>query len=369
MWDVLKKALAMVLVLLLAAVCPGRLTVKAQDAPSVSAKAAVVLCADNGEVLYSKNSEERLSMASTTKIMTALITLEEAQVENRQVTITQEMVAVEGSSMGLRAGNVVTLDTLAKGMLLSSGNDAANAAALAISGSQEAFAQRMNDKAAQIGMENTNFVTPSGLDAEQHYSTAYDMALLARAVLEREELRRIVGTKTLNVAGRYLANHNKLLWRYEGCTGLKTGYTDEAGRTLVSSAMRDGQELIAVTLNDPNDWTDHAALFDYGFARYPRRLAAGPQESWSLPVTNSLCPMVTAGVTEEVYYPLAEGEELTARVQLPQQVEAPVTAGSLAGELVLSLEQEPVLRVPLVYQTAVADDRAPQGWLQRFLSK
>lgn len=271
--------------------------------------------------------------------------------------------------MYLKPEEQLTMEALLYGLLLSSGNDAALAIAGSCCQTVEEFVARMNETAARLGMEHTHFANPNGLDDPEHYSTAYDMALLARAVLEREELRRIVGTKTLNVAGRYLANHNKLLWRYEGCTGLKTGYTDEAGRTLVSSAMRDGQELIAVTLNDPNDWTDHAALFDYGFARYPRRLAAGPQESWSLPVTNSLCPMVTAGVTEEVYYPLAEGEELTARVQLPQQVEAPVTAGSLAGELVLSLEQEPVLRVPLVYQTAVADDRAPQGWLQRFLSK
>ena len=336
---------------------------------NISASAAVLMDRESGRVLYAQNADQTRPIASITKLMSALVAVGLCPDLSRGVTVRQEWAGIEGSSMYLKPGEQLTMEALLYGLLLSSGNDAALAIAGSCCQTVEEFVARMNETAARLGMEHTHFANPNGLDDPEHYSTAYDMALLARAVLEREELRRIVGTRTLSVAGRYLANHNKLLWRYEGCTGLKTGYTDEAGRTLVSSAMRDGQELIAVTLNDPNDWADHAALFDYGFARYPRRLAAGPQESWSLPVTNSLCPMVTAGVTEEVYYPLAEGEELTAQVQLPQQVEAPVTAGSLAGELVLSLEQKPVLRIPLRYQTAAADDRAPQGWLQRFLSK
>lgn len=343
--------------------------VRGAEGLNISASAAVLMDRESGRVLYTQNADQPRPIASITKLMTALVAVELCPDLSREVTVRREWTGIEGSSMYLKPEEQLTMEALLYGLLLSSGNDAALAIAGSCCQTAEEFVARMNETAARLGMEHTHFANPNGLDDPEHYSTAYDMALLARAVLEREELRRIVGTKTLNVAGRYLANHNKLLWRYEGCTGLKTGYTDEAGRTLVSSAMRDGQELIVVTLNDPNDWADHAALFDYGFARYLRRLAAGPQESWSLPVTNSLCPMVTAGVTEEVYYPLAEGEELTARVQLPQQVEAPVTAGSPAGELVLSLEQEPVLRVPLFYQTAAADDRAPQGWLQRFLSK
>ena len=335
------------------------------DGPKISASAAVLMDRESGRVLYTQNADVQRPIASITKLMTALVAVELCPDLSREVTIRQEWTGTEGSSMYLKPGEQLTVEALLYGLLLSSGNDAALAVAGSCCETVEAFVDRMNETAARLGMRNTHFANPNGLDDPQHYSTAYDMAVLARAVLEREELRRIVGTKTLNVAGRYLANHNKLLWRYEGCTGLKTGYTDEAGRTLVSSAMRDGQELIAVTLNDPNDWSDHAALFDFGFSSYPRQLAVGLEETWSIPVANSLCPMVVAGVTEEVYYPLAEGEKLTVQVQLPQQTEAPVTAGSPAGELVLSLAQEPVLRVPLVYQTAAADDRAPQGWLQR----
>ncbi len=340
-WDVLKKALAMVLVLLLAAVCPGRLTVKAQDAPSVSAKAAVVLCADNGEVLYSKNSEERLSMASTTKIMTALITLEEAQVENRQVTITQEMVAVEGSSMGLRAGNVVTLDTLAKGMLLSSGNDAANAAALAISGSQEAFAQRMNDKAAQIGMKNTNFVTPSGLDAEQHYSTAYDMALLAAYAMENADFAAITSQKNMTVdfiepAQTYhLHNHNRLLSLYSGCIGVKTGFTKKSGRCLVSCAEREGVRLIAVTLNAPNDWNDHQLMLDYGFSQVQALLFDDSSTVLTVPVVGGNVQEinVVGGPAAQAVVAKEDAGKVERRIELPRFVYAPVREGQALGRV------------------------------------
>lgn len=350
---------------LLLTVCLCTVPARGADGLKLSASAAVLMDRESGRVLYTQNADTQRPIASITKLMTALVAVELCPDLSKEVTIRQEWTGTEGSSMYLKPGEQLTIEALLYGLLLSSGNDAALAVAGSCCETVEDFVARMNDTAARLGMCNTHFANPNGLDDPEHYSTAYDMALLARAVLEREELRRIVGTRTLSVAGRYLANHNKLLWRYEGCTGLKTGYTDEAGRTLVSSAMRDGQELIAVTLNDPNDWADHAALFDYGFSRYPRQLAAGLEESWSIPVANSLCPMITAGPAEEVYYPLAEGEALTAQVRLPQQVEAPVTAGSLAGELVLSLEQEAVLRIPLYYRTAAADNRAPQSWLQR----
>ena len=183
--------------------------------PGVSAKAAIVYCADNGKVLFAKNEAEKLSMASTTKIMTAMLTLEAAQADNREVTITQEMVAVEGSSMGLKPGNVVTLETLARGMLLSSGNDAANAAALTLAGSQEEFAAMMNEKAAQIGMTNTHFVTPSGLDDDDHYTTAYDMALLAAYAMEFPIFQEIASQRSMQVEfinppmKVTLSNHNR----------------------------------------------------------------------------------------------------------------------------------------------------------------
>ena len=212
-------------------------------------------------------------MASTTKIMTALLTLEEAAIENRQVKITREMVMVEGSSMGLREGDVLTLRDLAVGMLTVSGNDAANSAAIAVAGSREAFVETMNQRAQALGMTDTHFDTPSGLDGDTHYSTALDMAKLGAAAMSNPEFAAIAGSKSMKV--NFLSpektvayqNHNKLLSLYEGCTGVKTGFTKKAGRCLVSSAEKDGVRLVAVTLDAPDDWNDHAALLDYGFSK------------------------------------------------------------------------------------------------------
>ena len=197
----------------------------AEGGPQVSAQAAIVIHADSGKVLYEKNADEQRSMASTTKIMTALIALETAATDDPVVTFTDEMVRVEGSSMGLQPGDQLTLKSLAAGMLIVSGNDAANSAAIAISGSTEAFAEKMNQRAQELGMEHTHFVTPSGLDDDAHYSTARDMATLAAAAMKNPDFAAIVGQKAMNISfitqdqTRRYTNHNKLLNLYEGCTG------------------------------------------------------------------------------------------------------------------------------------------------------
>lgn len=332
---------------------------------STSASAAILMDGESGRVLYAHNADERRPIASITKLMTALVAVELCPDLSAEVTVRQEWTGIEGSSMYLKPGEKLTMEALLYGLLLSSGNDAALAVAGSCCETVEDFVAAMNGTAARLGMTNTHFANPNGLDDTEHYSNARDMALLAQAVLAQEPLRRIAGTKTITIAGRYLSNHNKLLWRYEGCTGLKTGYTDEAGRTLVSSAKRDGQELIAVTLNAPNDWSDHAALFDYGFSSYPRTLAVEGDRSWLIPCSGSLGRFVAAGTGADVFYPLAEGESLSVEVSLPQQTEAPVCAGEQAGELICSLGAEVVLRVPLYYQSGADDDRAPKGWLAR----
>lgn len=332
---------------------------------STSASAAILMDGESGRVLYAHNADERRPIASITKLMTALVAVELCPDLSAEVTVRQEWTGVEGSSMYLKPGEKLTMEALLYGLLLASGNDAALAVAGSCCETVEDFVAAMNETAARLGMANTHFANPNGLDDPEHYSTARDMALLAQAVLAQETLRRIAGTRTITIAGRYLANHNKLLWRYEGCTGLKTGYTDEAGRTLVSSAKRDGQELIAVTLNAPNDWSDHAALFDYGFSSYPRTLAVEGDRSWLIPCSGSLGRFVAAGTGADVFYPLAEGESLSVEVSLPEQAEAPVCAGEQAGELVCSLGTEVVLRVPLYYLSGADDDRAPKGWLAR----
>lgn len=333
--------------------------------PSVSASAAVLMDRESGRVLYEKSAHERRSIASITKLMTALVAVELHPDLSSTVTVEREWTGAEGSSMYLKPGEEVSLEGLLYGLLLSSGNDAALAIAGYCAGDVESFVAEMNKAAARLGMNDTHFANPNGLDDPDHYSTAYDMALLARAVLDREELRTIASTRSISIAGRSLTNHNKLLWRYEGCTGLKTGYTDEAGRTLVSSALREGQELIAVTLNAPSDWADHAALFDYGFETYPRTLVASAGEWADLPVEGSLCPFTRVSTVSDFWYPLAQGETVQRTVDLPQRVEAPVLAGFPAGRVSFTLNGNEIGQLSLLYQTGAANNVAPLRWWQR----
>ena len=233
--------------------------------PQVSAKSAALLDGTTGMCLYEKNGDQRALIASTTKIMTGLLVCEAGEPE-RSVTVPDAAVWVEGSSMYLKSGETLTRRELLYGMMLHSGNDAALTLAISVSGSEAAFVRQMNLRVRALGLTQTHFANPHGLDSGENYSTALDLAQLARAALQNEAFRTVVSTKTVSCAGRTLTNHNKLLWRYDGCIGVKTGYTRHAGRILVSAAERDGRQLIAVTISDPDDWRDHAALLDYGFA-------------------------------------------------------------------------------------------------------
>ena len=336
--------------------------------PGISAASAILIDGESGRVLYAQNAEEERPIASITKLMTALVAVESHPDLSEVVTIRTEWTGVEGSSMYLKAGEELTLEALLYGLMLASGNDAAVAIAGFCAGDVDTFVAWMNDKAAELGMEHTHFENPNGLNDEGHYSTAADMAALARVVMEHEALAKIVGTRSITVAGRTLTNHNKLLWRYEGCTGLKTGYTDRAGRTLVSCAERDGQRLIAVTLNDPNDWADHAALFDYGFAHYRSAMLALANRTFRmLPVTGSLNRFVPVYTASDVYYPLTEGELVKARVELPERVEAPIQGGTIAGRLLFTLDGAVIGETYLLYAGDVADDRAGRGLFGRVL--
>ena len=233
-----------------------------------SADCACLINADTGEVLYSHNSEKIHSMASTTKIMTAIIALEKSNFEEL-VTVSKTAQNQEGSSVYLREGEQVKMADLLYGMMLNSGNDAACAIAEHISGNSDDFAILMTEKAKEIGAKNTSFKNANGLDADGHYSTALDMAKITAYALKNREFSKIVSEKTasINTSGSitYLKNHNKLLWNYDGCIGVKTGYTKRTGRCLVSAATRNGITLIAVTLDDPDDWKDHTALLNFGF--------------------------------------------------------------------------------------------------------
>ena len=233
--------------------------------PQVSAKSAALLDGTTGEFLYEKNGDQRALIASTTKIMTGLLVCEAGDLD-RTVTVPETAAGTEGSSMYLKSGETLTRRELLYGMMLHSGNDAALTLAISVSGSEAAFVRQMNRRACALNLTQTHFANPHGLDSGENYSTALDLARLAQAALQNEQFRAVVSTKTITCAGRTLTNHNKLLWRYDGCIGVKTGYTRHAGRILVSAAERGGRMLIAVTISDPDDWRDHVSLLDYGFA-------------------------------------------------------------------------------------------------------
>ncbi len=266
------------LTLLLASI-PISALAEAGEVLSLSAKSAIVIEANSGAVIHSKNADAPLPMASTTKLMTAWTAVALAS-PDRIITVPPEAVGIEGSSVYLVAGEQLTLKDLLYALLLSSANDAATAIAIGLCGSIPAFAEEMNRQAEALELSSTRFQNPHGLDDKYHFTTARELACIAKAVLSHDLLAAIVSTQKYTIphpeleGGRVLVNHNKLLRRYEGCIGLKTGYTQKSGRCLVSAACREGVTLIAVTLNAPDDWSDHTAMLDYGFSRYENRTLA-----------------------------------------------------------------------------------------------
>lgn len=338
----------------------------------VNAEAAVVMDADSGRLLYAQNPDKRLANASTTKIMTALLTLEQPD-QDRYFTVDSDAIQVEGTTMGLQPGDSVTLHQLAAGMLLPSGNDAANAAAVEIAGSEEAFVRLMNQRAAELGLENTQFRNPSGLDAEGHYSSARDLATLAAHALENEDFADIVSKQEIRMAfgnppyNRSLYTTNKLLERYPYAIGVKTGYTDDAGLCLVTAAEKDGTRLIIVTLNGKDDVNTHMRLYEHFFPLLARVDLSGFTEGLSVPVTGGTRDSVAAVPAAEPEAALLEREydELTREVELPQFVYAPVEAGQVLGEIRLLSGDKVVWQSALVADSDVpALTRERQGILE-----
>lgn len=341
----------------------------------LSAVSAVVIEAETGTVLYSKNMSEKRAMASTTKIMTAILTIEAAEAANdldREFTVDSMAIRVEGTSMGLREGDRVSRRDLLYGIMLPSGNDAANAAAVSVSGSIPAFVNKMNEKAAALGLSDTHFVTPSGLDAEGHYTTAYELALLTAYAMKNELFREIAGCKAKELEygnppyKRTLYNSNKMLTRYDGAIGVKPGFTDNARRCLVSAAERNGTMLIAVTLNASDDWNDHAKMLDYGFGQ----VSAYPLE------TGCSATVAVAGTGQKVgvyadnavlSLTSAQRQKLERRVLLPRMVYGAVQKGQKLGYIDFLLDGEPVKRVPLYADSDVAEENTKLNLWQKLL--
>ncbi|MGN1048149.1 MAG: D-alanyl-D-alanine carboxypeptidase family protein [Eubacteriales bacterium] len=318
------------------------------DGLSVSAKSAILIDADSGKILFEKNAHERLPMASTTKIMTAVVALENYPLSDT-VSVDAKAVGVEGSSVYLHDGELLTMENLLYALLLSSANDAAAAIAIEVAGSTEAFALMMNEKAEELGLCDTHFMNPHGLDDENHYTTASDLAAIAAYALKNADFARIVSTykKTIPLDGsgtRVLINHNKLLRCYDGAIGVKTGFTKRSGRCLVSAAERNGLRLVAVTLNAPSDWADHSAMLDFGFSSYNRLSACGKGEyQTAIPVIGGVEDTVLCFNTEAITatLPASINEcDCVFTVEAPRFLYAPVECGETVGKLVCRADGE-----------------------------
>ncbi|MCD8049853.1 MAG: D-alanyl-D-alanine carboxypeptidase [Clostridia bacterium] len=311
------------------------LTAKAE----ISAQSAVVIDCASNRILYEKNAEERRGMASTTKIMTALIALERLTFDE-VVTVSSFAAGTEGSSIWLSAGEHMTAQDLLYGLMLASGNDAATALAEHTAGSVEAFTLLMNEKAKEIGAYNTNFTNPHGLSDENHYTTAYDLALIASYAMKNDTFREIVSTqnKTISWEGsqwnRSLKNHNKLLYMYDDCDGVKTGYTKKDGRCLVSSAERDGMRIVTVTLSDPDDWNDHINLMNYAFETHkPYTVCRKGESAGSYLTENADIEEIGLSYAQTYTTALSDGEEDTISTKVEFSVTYPVNRGDRVGTM------------------------------------
>ena len=307
-------------------------------ASAASAKSAILMRSD-GSVLFEKNADERLPMASTTKIMTAIIVIEKISPDT-EVTVADESVGVEGSSMYLQKGETLTVRDLLYALMLQSANDAAVALAYAVSGGIDGFAELMNEKAADLGLKDTHFTNPNGLDDENHYTTARELALISRYALENEEFRAIVSTMkyayTTSLKSGVFVNHNRLLYSMPNCIGVKTGYTKRSGRCLVSASNTDGLEFICVTIDDPDDWNEHRALHAYAVGCYEKHEPVCDEFlTYEIPVINGVTDSVMcANTAGESFWVQAE-EDIEYTVELPRFLYAPVSEGEICGRVVI----------------------------------
>ena len=327
----------------------------------ISAKSACLIVAESGEIVYEKEPYMKLPMASTTKMMTALVAAESGCWEE-VATISVNAQNQEGSSIYLEENDRVKLSDLVSGMLLNSGNDAAVATAEHISGNSESFAKLMTERARKIGAVNTSFENPSGLDGENHYSTAYDLALIGSEVIKNEYLSPIIQSKEMKITNQdgdvtYLRNHNKLLWSYEGMIGVKTGFTKKSGRCLVTAAKRDGITLVAVTLSDPCDWKDHKEMLDYGFGRCESRVEIEAGDVLKEVSVGDENLKIVAGESLAAVDVKDIKEERELRVSIIKEIKAPINKGEKLGEAQLYQNGRLIGEIDLVAESDVFEIR------------
>ncbi len=328
---------------------------------SVSAKAAVLYEPETESFLYTKNADQKLPMASTTKIMTALVALEKIPLDQK-VTIAKEAVGIEGSSLYLKEDEILTMEDLVTALMLRSANDAAAAIAYAISGGIEPFAELMNERAKEMGLENTNFTNPHGLDDSMHYTTARELALISAEALRNAAFRKIVSTKTKRIINedgyvRLVTNHNKLLSLYDGAIGVKTGFTKKSGRCLVGASDRNGLQFISVTINAPDDWNDHIELLNYGYSKLEKRHIANIGDfEYQIPVIGGESETVTVKNIKNFDYITEIGNcDIESHVKLSRYISAPIIENQILGKVIFTKDGTYIGQIDLV-----ADEGVPK---------
>lgn len=340
---------------------------------AISAKSAILMNAEDGETYFQKNADLRLGMASTTKIMTAIVALKLSS-PDRVITVPAEAVGIEGSSVYLVEGEKLTLSELLSALLLSSANDAAVAIAVSVSGSVDAFVDEMNRHAEGMGLCDTHFKNPHGLYDEEHYTTARELAMIAKEALASETISSIVRMKKTTIPHdgiadrRLLVNHNRLLSSYEGAIGMKTGFTKKTGRTLVSAAERDGLRLIAVTLDAPDDWQDHTLMLDYGFSNYQKILFYGKEEFlYYIPLSDGSADRVKITNSEPLSLTLKKGEHKRAELVESNRrfVLAPTAQGDYFGTLTLTAGGKSVSSPLIITERHKANTKRKKGFFER----
>lgn len=359
----MKKCLGIVLALALMAGLMPRTAHAVADPPATSATSSIVIDAYSGQVIYEDNADEQRAIASITKIMTAYLAVEDMTLDDARLdevyTISEHAAASDegGTSMYFLAGDQVSMEVLLYGTMLRSGNDAAVALAEACAdGDEDAFIQRMNDKAQELGMTNTHYSCPNGLIDEDNYSTARDMAKLAKVAMENELFAKIAGTWYIELGDYQIENHNMLLDQMKGeCIGVKTGFTTLAGRTLVSCAQRDGSKFIIVTLNDQNDYDDHEALYNWAFENYPANVLCEEGKTvTTFHVGSQDVPLVAA---QTLVSSAAQSSEatITCTLELPSKVSGAISKGAVAGTATYKIGDQLLGTVDLLYDAILVN--------------
>lgn len=352
-------------------------SILAETVDITNAKGALLLEADTNKILYSRNANAKLPMASTTKIMTAILAIENLDLDS-VVTVDDRASGIQGSSMYLGKGEKISVRNLIYGLMLTSGNDAAVELSILVAGSPEKFAELMNKKAVEIGALNTNFVNPNGLPVANHYTTAYDLAIIASYAMKNETFRKVVSTEYMKIPwegkawDRVLKNKNKILWQYEGGNGIKTGYTDAAGRCLVSSAKRDGMQLICVVLNCPDMFGDSMKILDYGFNNYERlKVYFSGQELGEVKVNEGTSNLFKATASCDIIVTIKKSDEdkIKTSVSLPSEIVAPIKNGQKIGSVKITLNDKTIAEEDVLYTGEEISKTDYNYYLNNILSK